>query len=114
MKPTMRAGGGRFCGRRFGGAGLVGRGLVGRIAHPTPRGGPGLRRALAGSHVVFFHEDAAAVTVVRGVSGRGCGGVGWAICPPRARVVGVGWVKPTTPRGWLAGMVGCTHPTVPG
>jgi toxin ParE1/3/4 len=29
--------------------------------------GPGLRRALAGSHVVFFREDAAAVTVVRGV-----------------------------------------------
>jgi toxin ParE1/3/4 len=27
--------------------------------------GPGLRRALAGSHVVFFREDAAAVTVVR-------------------------------------------------
>ena len=28
---------------------------------------PGFRRALAGSHVVFFREDAAAVTVVRGV-----------------------------------------------
>ncbi|PWK60087.1 type II toxin-antitoxin system RelE/ParE family toxin [Roseicyclus mahoneyensis] len=27
--------------------------------------GPGLRRALVGSHVVFFREDAAAVTVVR-------------------------------------------------
>jgi toxin ParE1/3/4 len=27
--------------------------------------GPGLRRALMGSHVVFFREDAAAVTVVR-------------------------------------------------
>jgi plasmid stabilization system protein ParE len=27
--------------------------------------GPGLRRALAGSHVVFFREDAEAVTVVR-------------------------------------------------
>ena len=27
--------------------------------------GPGLRRALLGSHVVFFREDAAAVTVVR-------------------------------------------------
>ncbi|MBF9042598.1 type II toxin-antitoxin system RelE/ParE family toxin [Rhodobacterales bacterium HKCCE4037] len=26
---------------------------------------PGLRRALAGSHVVFFREDEAAVTVVR-------------------------------------------------
>ncbi|MEQ8368275.1 MAG: type II toxin-antitoxin system RelE/ParE family toxin [Roseicyclus sp.] len=26
---------------------------------------PGLRRALAGRHVVFFREDAAAVTVVR-------------------------------------------------
>jgi len=26
---------------------------------------PGLRRALVGSHVVFFREDAAAVTVVR-------------------------------------------------
>jgi toxin ParE1/3/4 len=26
---------------------------------------PGLRRALAGGHVVFFREDAAAVTVVR-------------------------------------------------
>ena len=27
--------------------------------------GPGLRRAVVGSHVVFFREDAAAVTVVR-------------------------------------------------
>ncbi|WP_220124964.1 type II toxin-antitoxin system RelE/ParE family toxin [Roseovarius sp. TE539] len=26
---------------------------------------PGLRRALAGAHVVFFREDAAAVTVIR-------------------------------------------------
>lgn len=26
---------------------------------------PGLRRALVGSHVVFFREDAAAVTVIR-------------------------------------------------
>lgn len=42
---------------------------MGRIAHATPRGGPGLRRALAGSHVVGSSEDAAAVTVVRGCIG---------------------------------------------
>jgi len=29
------------------------------------RAWPGLRRALVGSHVVFFREDEAAVTVVR-------------------------------------------------
>lgn len=39
---------------------------AGRTASRTAEEvGPGLRRALAGSHVVFFREDATAVTVVR-------------------------------------------------
>ena len=48
--------------------------LIGRIkglaaGRTASRGaeevGPGLRRALAGQHVVFFREDAGTVTVVR-------------------------------------------------
>lgn len=61
--PTMHADGWM----RFGRAGLVAGVWWARL--PTLRRaeevGPGLRRALVGSHVVFFREDAAAVTVVR-------------------------------------------------
>ncbi|KPQ17934.1 MAG: Plasmid stabilization system protein [Rhodobacteraceae bacterium HLUCCO18] len=39
---------------------------TGRTASPAAdEVAPGLRRALVGRHVVFFREDAAAVTVVR-------------------------------------------------